>query len=76
MRDVYKRQPQGGIISPLLANIYLHELDKFVMKLKSEFDTPGVGQITPCLLYTSLEALLYFMLNEGNEKIDEEEHNE
>jgi hypothetical protein len=23
-----------------------------------------------------LEALLYFMLNEGNEKIDEEEHNE
>ena len=25
---------------------------------------------------TLLEALLYFMLNEGNEKIDEEEHNE
>ena len=24
---------------------------------------------------TLLEALLYFMLNEGNEKIDEEEHN-
>jgi len=25
---------------------------------------------------TLLEALLYFMLNEGNEKIDEEEHDE
>ena len=39
--------PQGGIISPLLANIYLHELDKFAMTLKSEFDTPNTEKITP-----------------------------
>ena len=36
----YSGMPQGGIISPLLANIYLHELDKFIMQLKTEFDKP------------------------------------
>jgi len=32
--------PQGGIISPLFANIYLHELDKFVLKLAKDFNCP------------------------------------
>lgn len=39
--------PQGGIISPLLANIYLHELDRFVEKLKQEFDEPATESYTP-----------------------------
>jgi group II intron reverse transcriptase/maturase len=29
---------QGSVVSPLLANIYLHELDKYVMNLKANFD--------------------------------------
>ena len=33
--------PQGSIVSPILANIYLHQLDEFVEKLKSEFDCVG-----------------------------------
>ncbi len=28
--QTYSGTPQGGVISPLLANIYLHELDRFV----------------------------------------------
>ena len=30
--------PQGGIISPILANIYLHELDIFVSNIIGEFN--------------------------------------
>jgi len=37
---------QGGICSPILANIYLHELDKFVINLTNEFDQPRKEQWT------------------------------
>ena len=39
--------PQGGIISPLLANIYLHELDKFMADMKADFDKPKDRTFTP-----------------------------
>jgi retron-type reverse transcriptase len=31
--------PQGSLISPILANIYLHQLDTFVLRLKKVFDS-------------------------------------
>ena len=36
----YSGTPQGGIISPLLSNIYLHELDKFAKKFADGFNKP------------------------------------
>lgn len=32
--------PQGSVLSPMLANIYLHELDTFVMKWITDNETP------------------------------------
>lgn len=34
----YSGAPQGGVVSPILANIYLHELDAVMLEMKSRFD--------------------------------------
>jgi group II intron reverse transcriptase/maturase len=34
----YSGTPQGGVVSPVLANIYLHELDEFMAEKKAAFD--------------------------------------
>lgn len=44
--NTYSGTPQGGIISPLLANIYMHELDKFVEKQSSMFNKPAESRLT------------------------------
>ena len=58
--------PQGGIVSPILANIYLHELDKFVEELKAKFNkpqrkacyTPEYERLTQRVLYWKRKAKL------------------
>jgi len=37
-KPTFSGTPQGGVISPLLANIYLHELDCFMEGVKEGFD--------------------------------------
>lgn len=39
--------PQGSIISPILANIYLEKLDIFVANLKLEFDRGTKPKVNP-----------------------------
>jgi len=43
----YSGTPQGGIVSPILANIYLHEFDEFMEQKKQEFDQGKVRRRTP-----------------------------
>lgn len=42
----YSGCPQGGIISPILSNIYMHELDKFVHELGEKYQKPCERRIT------------------------------
>jgi len=39
--------PQGGIISPILSNIYLHSFDVYLNKLKEELDTKKTSEPNP-----------------------------
>lgn len=44
--QTYSGTPQGGILSPILANIYLNELDAKVMEIKARFEKPREKAIT------------------------------
>ena len=50
--------PQGGIVSPILANIYLHELDEFMEQKKREFDRGKKRQ--EAAEYTSIKGFLHY----------------
>lgn len=53
----YSGTPQGGVVSPLLANIYLHELDQLMEGMKANFDKGQARRPLP-----RYEALQYRVL--------------
>ncbi|WP_179137826.1 reverse transcriptase domain-containing protein [Candidatus Entotheonella palauensis] len=43
----YSGTPQGGVVSPLLANIYLHELDDYIKAIQVEVNKGKTRQMNP-----------------------------
>ena len=55
--------PQGGVLSPLLANIYLNELDRFVGGLVTEYECGEKRKVNP--EYAKLESKRRYALKTG-----------
>jgi group II intron reverse transcriptase/maturase len=66
----YSGTPQGGIVSPLFANIYLHELDKSVTQMAKDFDKPRERLLTDeyALLERELRNIRQRLKNAQGEK--------
>ena len=58
--------PQGGIISPILANIYLHELDNFVENLIQDFERGDGRRMNP--EYVTMRSRMSYL----NRKVERE----
>jgi hypothetical protein len=52
-KDSLIGSPQGGILSPMLANVYLHELDEFVQELQLKLNTGREKRDNPAYLRLS-----------------------
>lgn len=51
--------PQGSIISPILANIYLNKLDVYILKLKEDFDSKIISKEGYDSKYRSIQHKLH-----------------
>jgi len=70
-RKTYSGTPQGGIISPILANIYLDRLDKYVREYISEFDKGKKRKANP--MYTHYKWKKWYLSKKLREEKNETE---
>jgi group II intron reverse transcriptase/maturase len=71
-KDSLAGTPQGGIVSPILANIYLHELDEFVEQMQKELEKGELRRPNP--EYRRLQKRRQYLAKIG--KIDSREYRE
>lgn len=71
-KDSLAGTPQGGIVSPILANIYLHELDEYVEQLQKELEKGELRRPNP--EYRKLQKRRQYLAKIG--KIDTGEYRE
>lgn len=62
--------PQGGVISPILANIYLHELDKYMEELVKTYSKGKQKRVNPA--YHSLNTKRWKANKRGDSETAEE----
>src|SRR5436305_3475165 len=65
---------QGSVLSPLLCNIYLHELDKYVEELKREYRKGDKRKKNK--LYESISNKVKYMRRKGTDKLKPEKYKE
>jgi group II intron reverse transcriptase/maturase len=67
-KDSLAGTPQGGIVSPILANIYMHKLDEFVEQLQKEMEKGNKRRHNP--EYKRLQDRRLYLAKQGKTRTD------